>query len=161
MRHMEGSAGETVFSGGAPRASERGGGGRGQGWGTLSRPARNALAYPGRVWVGLGGRGEGSGSSPGCRGGEVWVPGSNEGAISQSFTITHSRTHFSANQQIFCKFAAKNRESDAAWVRVSGFCVRAVCAQPVPRRVRVKADACAAFRMGSLMVPTSLGHSWK
>ena len=84
-----------------------------------------------------------------------------EGTISQSFTITHSRTHFSANQQVYCKFSAKNQESDAAWVRVSGFCVRAVCAQLVPRRVRVKADACAAFRMGSPMVPTSLGHSWK
>jgi hypothetical protein len=137
----------------------REGGGRG----TLSRPIRNALAYPGMG----GGRGWGMGWGLGGGGrrnmgrGRGGVPGSNEGAISQSFTITHSRTHFSANQQVFCKFAAKNQESDAAWVRVSGFCVRAVCAQPVPRRVRVKADACAAFRMGSLMIPTSLGHSWK
>ena len=96
----------------------REGGGRG----TLSRPVRNALAYPGMG----GGRGWGMGWGLGGGGrrnmgrGRGGVPGSNEGAISQSFTITHSRTHFSANQKVMRRGFVS---------RVSAFepCVRSPC----------------------------------
>ena len=79
--------------------------------------------------------------------------------ISNLFSFTFTvYTCFAINQS---KFSAEKQESDAAPIRASIFRVRAVFAQHVPRRVRVKADACAAFRMGSLMIPTTLGHSWK
>ena len=46
-----------MFSGGAPRASERGGGGRGQGCGGPSRGPPGTRLRTRGGWVGLGGRG--------------------------------------------------------------------------------------------------------
>ena len=106
MRHSEGSARETVFSSGAPRASERRGGGRGQGWGNLSRPARNALAYPS-----MGGRGR----------------------IRIRIRILAFTVNRVAKYMRNGATPEKWRKIDVFWRRTPRFCVGAVCARLVVR----------------------------
>ena len=81
-------------------------------------------------------------------------------AFTFAFAFSHSQSTVLQNIIIYEK-RSHARKTNAFWQSTPRFCVGAVCARLVPRRVRVKADACAAFRMGSLMIPTSLGHSWK
>ena len=87
--------------------------------------------------------------------------GEGEGGIStEKFSAVFIHIH-GLRVRVLQKYQAILQESDAAPIRASVFRVRAVMAQRVPRRVWDKAHACAAFRTGSLMIPTTLGHSWK
>ena len=89
--------------------------------------------------------------------------GEGEGGITtQQFSTVFIHIHgLRHGLRVLQKYQAILQESDAAPIRASVFRVRAVMAQRVPRRVWDKAHACAAFRTGSLMIPTTLGHSWK
>ena len=84
--------------------------------------------------------------------------GEGEGGISTQQFSVFIHIH---GLRVLQKYQAILQESDAAPIRASVFRVRAVMAQRVPRRVWDKAHACAAFRTGSLMIPTTLCHSWK